>query len=108
MVSGSTTIQGTCFFAVNPSASYTRRRASSVINLSPQSSVKDLSKLIWSAPVVITFFYPIPRDFVLIGTTLVHAAQSDKGNVSETDYTGQFAYNLVCNKMTKQPQNPAT
>jgi len=45
---------------------------------------------------------------VLIGTTLVHAAQSDKGNVSETDYTGQFAYNLVCNKMTKQPQNPAT
>ena len=31
---------------------------------------------------------------MLIGTTLVHAAQSDKGNVSETDYTGQFAYNL--------------
>lgn len=31
---------------------------------------------------------------MLIGTTLIHTVQSDKGNVSETDYTGQFAYNL--------------
>jgi len=31
---------------------------------------------------------------VLIDTTLVHATQSNKGNVSEPDYTGQFAYNL--------------
>jgi len=31
---------------------------------------------------------------MLIDTTLVHATHSNKGNVSEPDYTGQFAYNL--------------